>query len=1752
MNYGKLSKQVLCIVLCLALLLPGVVSAQAPTIAEKFADIKGNQYENQLREWIANEYIKGMPDGTFKPNNEITRAEIMALVNRSFDFVDTTNINYSDVSSKDWFYKDAVKAVAKGFMIGSDGKMNPKANMTRQEFAVLLARLAKLEVNTKADAIGKLKDLKSIPDWSKGAANAIMTKGYMKDFISTEFKPTQNVTRLETVVALDNVLKDITKGTYSKKGIYGPEKGIQLVEGNVTISASDVTIQNMKITGDLVLKESIGDGNVYLKNIEVLGNTTVRGGGAHTVIAYDSVLNRLIVAKDGNDIRILASGATIIRDTSLQSGARLEEENLTGTGFGNVIASQNIPAGAAVEFSGDFASVQIQGSMIQVEIENGEILQLNIANTSNQTNVTVSGGTVGNLTVSQSATNATVTVSSGTVTQMNIQAQANVQLQGGTVTTMNVNAANTSVNVGTNARVTNMVLDTQANVTGQGTIETARVNVSGVTIEKKPTNIVAATGVTANVAGTATGTTTPAVTPATPSTAGSSGGGGGSSSGGNPTVYVSGITVIGAGNATSVVNGETLQMSASVIPTNATDKTVKWAVTNGTGEALIDASTGLLQAKKVGTVTVIATSAASEVTGVVLITVTPVIAAFGNEFEIGTYKELLTGEINDISLNNNIGDGAITLKAVDGKYPTDGEYISQIIDVPNFEYMVASWNSDTPEGTYVEIQAKVLVNHFDENSQPIQTWTEWLSWGKWSPFIARASADTNGILAETSTDELIVKGSDGETASKVQMKVILHTDNPLVTPTVRYLHGTLKNTMNPISKKYKETIDVTNLNKNIITPAYSQMIRCPRIKNSICSLTTITMIMNRFGERLLPEEVAQNTYDNNYGFGNWAFAMASTGSYGYKSYVDYTTVEGLKREIAKGYPVGVSVKYSNVTTNTKYPYVEGSPGVTGGHLIVVTGFETINGVEYVLVNDSYAPENETVSRKYKLDQFEKAWSNRVAYIVHDKELNAGSAHTMRIEAKLLDTDVPNEYKVYANDENINVQNFGGTIAYTVDDDLTYKYFPKITNKNSLTFTSEDIANPKLKVYVITDMGKVYVAKFSIPAMVEVSTITVTPTTMNLTAGGATGTITATVLPVGATNKTVTWLSSNEAVATVAGGVVTPKSAGIATITVTTVDGNKTATCGVTVEAVLGATTELTKITDTVVKSVRSDTADTKEGVEAAMLIIANAEVDSNYTVTIAEGSTYVVATNEWVGKFVVTHKIDTANTKTDASNRNIIVVIRIGRYAVDNDVNKLGLIGTSVTSSEPEIATAQIVGDSEKSSIRIDFLAPGTATITVKDASNHEATINVTVEKEKGTIGKITPYAPTITMTDVPESVMTETKVLEDISTGQITGFEVGSRTPIGVTLTKGSLDYSNVRVIVTGLNDGFQLIAQDTSYNWYNIVKTGWGPEAGFALADATTNVYLVANVAGTYTATIKLVDVLNSNAVLATTTTDSIIAAPAPDKAALETATSVMNTKVYTDFTAASWATFEAAKTAIGVMLEATQAEVNAKTLAINTAVAALVANDKVAATVSEVNLAVTQTYGLALNFTINEAINFGERANVKISYFTKVGGTLTPIANTIAGSALVKDKTWDGYLWSGTEAAPVKYSQGTAGVTSFLNVIPTNTTLYTLVKNGFAADESMNYTAITDWTVPATYVVKIEVTDNDGNVSSVQTVEVTVAAPADTETTEEQSIESSTLLLEESTNEDENLQNDLPAVITDEQPADETTSELPIITE
>ena len=132
----------------------------------------------------------------------------------------------------------------------------------------------------------------------------------------------------------------------------------------------------------------------------------------------------------------------------------------------------------------------------------------------------------------------------------------------------------------------------------------------------------------------------------------------------------------------------------------------------------------------------------------------------------------------------------------------------------------------------------------------------------------------------------------------------------------------------------------------------------------------------------------------------------------------------------------------------------------------------------------------------------------------------------------------------------------------------YSNFISVSETGLVTARAEGVG----KVVVTTEeSGFTAVCTVSVvKQMIHVESVSLSKSTVSIKQG-KTASLTATVSPINASNKSITWTSSDTSVATVSGGVVTGVKQGSATITATTADGGLTATCAVTI-------TEPTKVT----------------------------------------------------------------------------------------------------------------------------------------------------------------------------------------------------------------------------------------------------------------------------------------------------------------------------------------------------------------------------------------------------------------------------------------------------------------------------------------------------------------------------------------------------------------------------------------------
>lgn len=95
-------------------------------------DYSSHWAAEQIDQWIDQGLLQGYDDGTFKPNNSVSRAEFFAVINRIFGFEDTASINFKDVAGNAWYADVIRKAVAAGYVSGyEDGTIRPNNPITR-------------------------------------------------------------------------------------------------------------------------------------------------------------------------------------------------------------------------------------------------------------------------------------------------------------------------------------------------------------------------------------------------------------------------------------------------------------------------------------------------------------------------------------------------------------------------------------------------------------------------------------------------------------------------------------------------------------------------------------------------------------------------------------------------------------------------------------------------------------------------------------------------------------------------------------------------------------------------------------------------------------------------------------------------------------------------------------------------------------------------------------------------------------------------------------------------------------------------------------------------------------------------------------------------------------------------------------------------------------------------------------------------------------------------------------------------------------------------------------------------------------------------------------------------------------------------------------------------------------------------------------------------------------------------------------
>jgi len=517
------------LVICMVImLLPGTTLAA-------YSDVQDHWAQSAIDKWSDLGIVQGS-NGTFRPNDPITRGEMAVIINRVMQYQTTAQNSFTDLG--DAYYTDAIlKTNAAGVIEGNGVNVRPTDIITREEATVMLGRA--LGLTESATAASVFSDRGSISSWAVGYVNSMVNKGYVQGFDGA-FNPQSSITRSEVVTILNNAIKSL----YNEAKEYTGD-----VSGSVVVNTAGVVLNNMKIKGDLIIAEGVGSGDVTLNNVTVLGQTIIRGGGANSIhIQGNSQIGNIIIEKtDDGAVRVVTSDGATVDGVFVDDGN--DDIILTGS-----FDSITVAADASVK-------------LVDAEIEEMEV-------TASGASVDVDADTnVSNMTVTESAQASVISVS-GTVTKLQNDAPQSSITVSGTVATLSAGyaAVGSSVNITSGAKVTTLTTDANISVDNKGTITNAQINANGVTLDgNHPVNVNVDSKVTilpvdsdGNIVSDGDNSS-------------STGGGGGS------TILVSAITVTG-----DAVVGATL--TTNVSPSNATNVTYQWQANTGAGGAFVNIS----------------------------------------------------------------------------------------------------------------------------------------------------------------------------------------------------------------------------------------------------------------------------------------------------------------------------------------------------------------------------------------------------------------------------------------------------------------------------------------------------------------------------------------------------------------------------------------------------------------------------------------------------------------------------------------------------------------------------------------------------------------------------------------------------------------------------------------------------------------------------------------------------------------------------------------------------------------------------------------------------------------------------------------------------------------------------------------------------------------------------------------------------------------------------------------------------------
>lgn len=416
------------------------------------------------------------------------------------------------------------------------------------------------------------------------------------------------------------------------------------------------------------------------------------------------------------------------------------------------------------------------------------------------------------------------------------------------------------------------------------------------------------------------------------------------------------------------------------------------------------------------------------------------------------------GALDNVALEN----GCLVLDSSAGRYLPYGSYTSPELAMPAFCNLNVSWNALAPDNTMLEVRCRVYAGG---------DWTNWMSFGKWAPDYPRRSVhtQTEDGLVFLLGDTVTVAAPGGGVG--IQLQVNLSSNDAKVTPAVRLLAAAVR----PLAW---ERQDGAVINRRLYLPEYRLDGHDPSFGREMDLSLVVASLMNRWGEDILPEEVAYTMFDGaTNGVHNAAYAVAAAACCGYPAWQGWLDLKELRAQIHDGCSVGVEMETR--LAGQKEPVRV---------WMALRGFGHDEDIlaNYVLLNDPTAAEG-PVARTMPVADFQRFFTGR-AIILRPKPRGIPTTRPLRIRCGLEDAGEGEWFFTRKGARDPLPEDFGGWIACTLYDGVAHATTAHKTFRRMERTAAGGIRIPagmvqtggRCCVYAVDQTGRMRVAEILLP------------------------------------------------------------------------------------------------------------------------------------------------------------------------------------------------------------------------------------------------------------------------------------------------------------------------------------------------------------------------------------------------------------------------------------------------------------------------------------------------------------------------------------------------------------------------------------------------------------------------------------------------------------------------------------------------